>query len=82
MRAFLFGLFLCVASECSGQFMYAPHIDGRGQFSYQPTVQPVYPVYAYSPYGYGYYDDPLVREVRYLRWSIEDAALSRRWRGR
>lgn len=73
---FTAALFL-LAPSANAQYIYTPSYQ-HGVFNYQPLYAP--PVWAagpvyWSPYG-------VERELRYIRWALEDQALRSEWQGR
>lgn len=93
MRSLIIAAVLSVASVASAQVgrveVVGPYQPGPygswyyAQSSY-PYVGPIIATPYYGPvYGGGVYSDfETARELRLLRWSIEDGRHQRRWRGR
>jgi hypothetical protein len=85
MRAIIFALAVTVASAASGQVPGGYWVAGPfqpsayGGFYYSNPSVPRYTGPIASPY---WYDDDYMtaREVRRLRWAVEDARISRRRR--
>ncbi len=87
MRPLLIALVLTLASTAyaqQGGVWYAgPYAPSRvaPTFNYYNASAPVYPV-AGNPFGgrsYGWRDQAYRRDLRELRWAIEDADFNRRW---
>jgi hypothetical protein len=88
MRPLLIALALTLASTACAQqgavWYGGPYAPSRvaPTFNYYNNSAPVYPISA-NPfgrsYGYGWQQPAYRRELRELRWAIEDADFNRRW---
>jgi hypothetical protein len=73
MKPLFLAAFLLLCRQAHAQYIYTPAVTTSGftyQLTYAPPVWAAGPVY-WSPYG-------VERELRYIRWTIEDEALYRR----
>ena len=87
MRAIIFALAVTVASVASAQYPGGVQVLGPyqpspwgGSYYYNPSVPPYRGPIA-SPYWYDDYSDyATARELRRIRWELEDARIGRRRR--
>jgi hypothetical protein len=88
MRPLILALTLLTSTAQAQQWITNPAAHAQNQFA-QLQSGAAYPYYApayvpYRPYGayyggYGYGSYEVARELRLLRWSVEDAQFQQRW---
>jgi len=88
MRAIIFSLVATFASVASAQYPGGVEVLGPwqpspygGDYYFNPSAPPYRGPLALQPlYGYGFDDYATTRELRRIRWELEDQRLNRRYR--